>query len=121
VPRAVFRLPAEKGRTDLSVFDDPKNSKSGNQSEQAAVETSDSPPPPYWSQTPLSEALARHRVRLLAIKGVYGVSEGQDPNGQEIVRVDVESTDAASGLPPDVDGFPVRVVVVPGGFHAQRA
>jgi hypothetical protein len=104
----------------MSVFDDPRDPNSGNESEQAAIET-DLPPPPYWSQTRLSEALARHRVRLLAVKGVHGVSEGQDPNGQEIVRVDVESADVASALPPDVDGFPIRVVVVPGGFHSQRA
>ncbi|MGH3874231.1 MAG: hypothetical protein ACRDSR_22475 [Pseudonocardiaceae bacterium] len=44
------------------------------------------------------------------------MSEGRTPIGDDAIRVDVEDESVRDRLPKTVEGYPVEVVVVPGGF-----
>ncbi len=86
----------------------------GGAPEQAAV--SFTPPPPQRPQSSIAGVVERNRARLFKIEGVHGVSEGQTPIGDDAVRIDVENDLVRDRLPKEIEGYPVQVVVVPGGF-----
>ncbi len=86
----------------------------GGVPEQAAV--SFIPPPQQKPHSPITDVVERNRARLHKIEGVHGVSEGRTPIGDDAVRVDVENDAVRDRLPQEIEGYPVEVVVVPGGF-----
>lgn len=51
--------------------------------------------------------------------GVEGVAHGLTPDGHDAVLVWVSTAKAAETLPTEIEGYPVVVAHVPGGFHAQ--
>ncbi|MDQ4093604.1 MAG: hypothetical protein M3143_09450 [Actinomycetota bacterium] len=86
----------------------------GGAPEQAAVFFA--PLPQQKPNSPITSVVERSRARLHKIEGVHGVSEGRTSIGDDAVRVDVENELVRDRLPKDIDGYPVEVVVVPGGF-----
>lgn len=85
----------------------------GGAPEQAAVPFT---PAPHGSQSPITGVVERNRGRLHKIEGVHGVSEGRTPIGNDAIRVDVENESVRDRLPSEIEGYPVEIVVVPGGF-----
>ncbi|MGH2532408.1 MAG: hypothetical protein ACRDJW_08885 [Thermomicrobiales bacterium] len=83
-------------------------------SEEAAI--SFTPPAPQGPQSPITGVVERNTTRLSQIEGVHGVGEGRTPIGNDAVRIDVEDDSVRERLPRELEGFPVQVVVVPGGF-----
>lgn len=86
----------------------------GGAPEQAAVPFI--PPPQHKPNSPVTGVVERNRARLHQLEGVHGVSEGRTPIGDDAVRVDVENDTVRDRLPQEIEGYPLEVVVVPGGF-----
>lgn len=84
--------------------------------ENAAIPAGEPPHPATAS--PAADALQRHRSSLLAIPGVIGVGNSLTPSGADAIDVFISDPGAASALPADIEGYPVQVHEVPGGFHA---
>jgi hypothetical protein len=92
--------------------------KPGGAPEEAAV--------PFTSPTPQGQSavtgvVERNRAELAKIPGVHGVSEGRTPIGDPAVRIHVEDDSVRARLPKEIEGYPVEVVVVPGGFEILPA
>jgi hypothetical protein len=79
------------------------------------------PPLPQRPPSPLAAVLERSRKRLFEIEGVHGVAEGRTPAGDDAVRVDVDSEIVGRRIPNEIEGYPVEVVIVPGGFGTLPA
>ena len=90
----------------------------GGEPEEAEVSLT---PPVSQPASPITAVVERHRAELTRVKGVYGVSEGRTAIGDDAIRVDVESESVGEQLPSELEGYPVEVVVVPGGFEALPA
>ena len=73
-------------------------------------------PPSPQGQSAVAGIIERHRAELANIPGVHGVSEGRTLTGDPAVRIDVEDASVRARLPKEIEGYPVEVVVVPGGF-----
>lgn len=54
----------------------------------------------------------RHSERMLRRPGVCGFGVERDENGADVLVIHVEagSTEVASSLPREIEGYPVRVV-----------
>lgn len=78
-------------------------------------------PPTPGSRSRITEVIERNRVELTEIEGVHGVAEGRTPTGDDAVRVDVDDDAVRERLPETIEGYPVEVVVVPGGFGTLPA
>ena len=76
-------------------------------------------PPPGPDPHPIESAIDSWRDRLLATVGVEGVAHGLTPDGHDAVLVWVSTVSVADSVPTEIEGFPVVVEHVPGGFHAQ--
>jgi hypothetical protein len=87
--------------------------------EEAALPTT-TPPPNQGGTHPIDAVLERSRPKLLAIPGVAGTGHGQTPNGNDAVVVWVTDPRAAERVPAEIEGYPVIVNIVPGGFHAYE-
>lgn len=76
-------------------------------------------PPPDLDVDPgrLQDVVERNRPQLLATPGVVGVGEGLTPDGEDAVLVWTTDRQAAEHVPAEVEGHPVIVHVVPGGFR----
>ena len=85
----------------------------GGDPEEAAISFT---PPNRQAQSAIAGVVERHRAELAKIPGVHGVSEGRTPIGDPAVRIDVEDDSVRTRLPKEIEGYPVEVVVVPGGF-----
>lgn len=90
----------------------------GGANEQAAVPWQ---PDRAGPATPLDDMIERYRPQLLAVEGVHGVSHGRTAIGDDAIRVDIERDSVRRQLPTDIEGYPVVVVVVPGGFDILPA
>jgi hypothetical protein len=90
----------------------------GGAPEEAAI--SFTPPIPQ-GQSAVTGVVERNRAELAKIPGVHGVSEGRTPIGDPAVRIDVEDYSVRARLPKEIEGYPVEVVVVPGGFEILPA
>jgi hypothetical protein len=77
---------------------------------------SSAPPRPQGPPSPLTTVVERSKAQLLQIEGVHGVAEGRTPIGDDAVRVDIDDDSIRPRLPNEIEGYPVEVVVVPGGF-----
>ena len=86
----------------------------GGAPEEAEVSFKPSPPP--RPQSPIAGVVERSTPELSKIEGVHGVSEGRTLTGDDAVRVDIEDDSVRERLPTEIEGYPVEVVVVPGGF-----
>lgn len=86
----------------------------GDASEEAEV--SFEPSAAQRPQSRIAGVVERSRADLLKIEGVHGVSEGRTPTGDDAVRVDIEDDSVRERLPTAIDGYPLEVVVVAGGF-----
>lgn len=73
-------------------------------------------PPPQRVPSPITEIVERNRARLSEIEGVHGVAESRTPSGDDSIRVDVEDDSVRERVPKEIEGYPVEVIVVPGGF-----
>jgi hypothetical protein len=73
------------------------------------------------TQPSLREVVARHRKTIMATQGVVGVGGGVSPRdpARRCVLVYVERGGAPVGLPAELDGYPVEVVVAKGGFRPR--
>lgn len=91
----------------------------GGAPEQAAV--SFTPPVPQGPRSAITGVVERHRAEVSRIEGVYGMSEGRTPIGDDAIRIDVDNDSVRDRLPKEIEGFPVEVVVVPGGFEILPA
>jgi len=85
----------------------------GGDPEEAAM--SFEGPPPGAPGSALAGVVARNARRPAAIDGVHGIGEGRTPAGDPAVRIDDDDR-VREALPREIEGFPVEVVVVPGGF-----
>ena len=95
-------------------FEEPAHSQ-----EQAALPVT-TPPPNQGDTHPIDDVLERIRPELLTIPGFAGVAHGQTPDGNDAVIVWVTDPDAAKRVPTEIEGYPVIVDVVPGGFRAYE-
>lgn len=86
----------------------------GGPPEQTAV--SFTPPPSQEPQSEITRVVERNKARLFEIEGVYGVSEGRSPIGDDAVRIDIDNESVRDCLPREIEGYPVETVIVPGGF-----
>ena len=86
--------------------------------EEAAISFT---PPTAQGQSAVTGVVERNRSELAKIPGVHGVSEGRTSIGDPAVRIDVEDDSVRGRLPKEIDGYPVEVVVVPGGFDILPA
>ena len=86
--------------------------------EEAAI--SFTPPNPQ-GQSAITGVVERNRAELAKIPGVHGVSEARTLIGDPAVRIDVEDDSVRARLPKEIEGYPVEVVVVPGGFEILPA
>ena len=84
------------------------------------AEVSFEPPPPQ-GQSAIAQAIERSKASLLDIEGVHGVSQGRTAIGDDAVRVDVEDDSVRERIPAEIEGYPVEVVLVPGGFGTLPA
>jgi hypothetical protein len=73
-------------------------------------------PRPQGAPSPLTAVVERNKARLLQIEGVHGVAESRTRIGDDAVRVDIDDDSIRQRLPNEIEGYPVEVVVVPGGF-----
>ena len=91
-----------------------------NNGEEAALPGN--APPPYAGDThPIDAVLERSRPELVAIPGVAGAGRGQTPDGDAAIIVWVTDSQAAERLRPEIEGYPVIVNIVPGGFRAYES
>ena len=56
----------------------------------------------------LKQVIERHKAKLLALSGVNGVAAGMAQAGGPCVVVYGTSKEAPSGLPGELDGYPVE-------------
>ena len=61
-----------------------------------------------------------HSSELLGRPGIVGFGVEHDENGEPILTIHVDSDDRRllSSLPSQIEEYPVKVVVQPGGFRA---
>jgi len=91
----------------------------GGSSEEAEV--SFEPPTQHGQQSAIAEVIERSKASLLDIEGVHGVSQGRTAIGDDAVRVDIEDDSVRARIPAEIEGYPVEVVLVPGGFGTLPA
>lgn len=91
----------------------------GDAPEQAAV--SYTGPGPQGPQSAVTATVERHRAELTKIAGVYGVAESRTAIGDPAIRIDIDNDSVRDRLPKEIEGLPVEVVVVPGGFEILPA
>ena len=67
------------------------------------------------------EVKRRHAAQLLGLPGVSGVGVQKDESGQFVLTLHLDSADAKAfdGLPSEIEGIPVRLVVS-GPFRKFR-
>jgi hypothetical protein len=87
--------------------------------EEAALRAT-GPPPSSGRADPVDDILERSRPQLLAIPGVVGTGHGRTQKGDDAIIVWVTDAAAAERVPADIEGYPVIVNTVPGGFVAYE-
>jgi hypothetical protein len=60
-----------------------------------------------------------HTMELMSRPGVVGVGVEHDADGQPILVIHVDSDDPRirAGIPDQIEDYPVKLVVQPGGFR----
>jgi hypothetical protein len=62
------------------------------------------------------EVVERHRAGLLSVPGVTAVWSGLTPSGTTALFIGITDPSARARLPGVLEGYPVEIVDVPGGF-----
>jgi hypothetical protein len=75
-------------------------------------------PPPGPGSHPIDAAIDSWRGQLLGAAGVEGVGHGLTPDGHDAVLVFISDESAKPSIPAEIEGYPVLIERVPGGFHA---
>ncbi len=99
-------------------FDAPGFDAPGAVSEEAAVPFN---PVPSDPSTPLAKAVDRLGQRLQHLPWFVGIAQGRNPIGDDAIVVYASQQGFEHQVPAEVDGFPVRTEVVPGGFEILPA
>jgi hypothetical protein len=89
--------------------------------EYAAVTFTPTPSASSGPPTPLASAAARASQQLRTLPGFIGVGEGRTEIGEDAIIVYVQYQGMESKIPTEIDGYPVRAKVVPGGFDILPA
>src|SRR5690349_4718311 len=92
-------------------FEDP-----GQGREEAALPSM--APPGSGRLEAVDEVIERIRGDLLGRPGVIGVARGRTEDGADAVVVWVSQPADGEQIPREIEGYPVVVHIVPGGFHA---
>jgi hypothetical protein len=80
-----------------------------------------SPPPRPDAQSPLAQAIARHRAGILTLPGVVGVGPGDCAGAPcVVVFVEADTPELRRRIPPRLEGYPVQLTVS-GGVPALGA
>ena len=63
-----------------------------------------------------------HSGELLGRPGIVGFGVEHDEGGQPVRTIHVDSDDSRllSSLPSQIDEYPVKIIVQPGGFRAYN-
>jgi hypothetical protein len=69
---------------------------------------------------PIDDILKRSRPELLALPRVVGTGHGRTPEGDDAITVWVTDPEAAERVSTGIEGYPVIVNTVPGGFRAYE-
>lgn len=96
-----------------SAAQDPPSGQAGT--EQAAMAY---PGPP---SSAADAVIDRARAALRDLPGFVGVGRTRTAIGDEAIAVYMLSTSAADQIPDHLEGLPVQLVVVPGGFDTLPA
>jgi hypothetical protein len=88
-------------------------------SEDAALPAT-TPPPSSSGANPIDDILERSRPELLALPGVVGTGHGRTQDGADAIIIWVTDPGAAEHVPTEIEGYPVIVNTVPGGFRAYE-
>lgn len=89
--------------------------------EEAAMPAGPPPSRDVAGRDPVDELLARVRSRLNAVPGVIGIGHALTDDGRDAVDVTVTDESVAALIPRELEGLPVIVRIVPGGFRAYDA
>lgn len=84
--------------------------------EQAAVPFASGP---GAAPSPIDAVLERNTPWLREIAGVVGIGAGRTATGDDAIVIHVRDASVQDRLPETVEGYPVVVEVVPGGFEIQ--
>jgi hypothetical protein len=114
--RLLFALVTACAVTSCAQQDSGWEEPSASAGEEAAMPLLP-PPDPGGDAGPMRDVVERNRQELLATSGVVGVGSGLTPAGEDAVIVWTTDGRTADHLPTEVDGYPVIVHVVPGGFR----
>jgi hypothetical protein len=95
----------------MTPFDEPQQAQ---ESAEMPFRTPDQPP-----MDELDEVIARTASELKDRQGVHGVGRGYGRPGEDGIVIFVDNADVKGSLPNEIEGYPVVVEVVPGGFTIQ--
>lgn len=94
----------------MTQYDEPRQTD-----EVAALPVRDEPPPgPPMDE--LDAVITRVAQDLKHVPGVHGVGRGLGTPERDAIVVFVDHADVGKSLPEQIEGYPVAVQVVPGGF-----
>ena len=96
----------------MNGFDEPRQTDA---SAEMPVTTPPSGPPTDDLDRTIADLAAELKHRL----GVHGVGRGYGTPGKDTIVVFVDHENIGEELPKEVDGYPVMIEVVEGGFRAQ--
>ncbi|MCZ6876044.1 MAG: hypothetical protein O7G88_21365 [bacterium] len=109
--------------SENSAFDDPDMHAFAEEQEPLTIEEAAMPYPAeeegeYMPTSEIERAIHKHDQQLLSIDGVEGMGTGQDEIGDSVIVVYLSDETVRQRIPSALEGFPVRIEMVPGGFHA---
>jgi hypothetical protein len=102
----------DAGGSGNSSFDEPAGA-----TEEAALPTGP-PPTPYDVPPDMQSTLERARESFMKHPAVAGLAHGLTADGRDALVIYVTEQSATASLPDELEGYPVIIQVVPGGFHA---
>ena len=95
----------------MTQFEEPRQA-----GESAALPTQT---PPLGPMDELDEVVARTASGLKDTRGVHGVGRGFGTPDRDAIVIFVDNAGVRESLPKEIEGYPVIVQVVPGGFSAD--
>jgi hypothetical protein len=102
----------DAGGTGNPSFDEPAGA-----TEEAALPTGP-PPTPYSGAQGMQSTLERARESFMNLPAVAGLAHGLTADGRDALVIYITDQSATASLPDELEGYPVIIQVVPGGFHA---
>jgi hypothetical protein len=99
------------GVMTMTQFEEPRPT---GESAQLPMRTPEQP-----AMDELDEVIARTAAELVSRQGVHGVGRGYARPGQDGIVIFVDNDEVKTSLPTEIEGYPVAVETVPGGFTIQ--